>query len=140
MGPSRASESDGVFGGQPVNQILRQYDGLGNLTAEYEEHRGWVTASTPKVQYVYDTSTSNNYSRLKEIIYPDGRGLDYIYNYGLDDSISREKSKGSLSFFRKIKGVTFLFHKGWRCFCGDASRRGWPAKATSRLMVVKATT
>jgi hypothetical protein len=74
-----------------VNQILRQYDGPGNLTAEFEEHRGMVTSMAPKVLYQYATDFSNNYSRLSDIVYPDGRKLHYTYGSlsGLNDAISR---------------------------------------------------
>src|SRR5262249_35832294 len=44
-------------GGTPVNQVQRQYNGLGQLTAEYQAHGGAVVIGganpTPVVQYAY---------------------------------------------------------------------------------------
>ena len=74
-----------------VNQIQRGYNGLGQLTIEYQEHAGQVnTGSSLKVQYAYSLMANGaNHSRLTQIVYPNGRTLDYVYNAGLDDSISR---------------------------------------------------
>ena len=71
-----------------VNQVQDAYNGYGQLLTEYQAHAGPViTATSPKVQYVYTQGT--NYSRLTAMIYPNTRQLDYVYNSGLDSTISR---------------------------------------------------
>jgi RHS repeat-associated protein len=82
---------DAASGGSVVNQVLRQFNGLGQLTAEYQNVGGAVdTSTTPAVQYAYDATTG----RLTSVTYPSGYVLDY--NYGssgsLDDTISRLSS------------------------------------------------
>lgn len=71
------------------NQVVRVYNGFGQLSEEYQAHRGAVDpAATPSVQYIYDTS--NNASRLDHLIYPDGQTIEYGYQgSGLDNAISR---------------------------------------------------
>lgn len=85
---------DAASGGNVVNQVLREFNGLGQMTAEYQEHGGAVNTSTsPKVQYTFsEMSGGDNHSRLTSIVYPNGRVLDYNYASGIDDSISRLSS------------------------------------------------
>jgi RHS repeat-associated protein len=82
---------DAASGGNIVNQVQRSFNGLGQLTTEYQEHSGAVNTSTSlKVQYAYSEMTGGaNHSRLVSMTYPDGRVLGYNYATGLDDSISR---------------------------------------------------
>ncbi|MBL8797111.1 MAG: hypothetical protein JNM56_24635 [Planctomycetia bacterium] len=77
-----------------VNQVLREFNGFGQLITEYQEHGSAVNTSTsPKVQYTYsEMSGGASHSRLTSIIYPNGRVLSYNYASGLDDSISRLSS------------------------------------------------
>jgi hypothetical protein len=43
---------DATSGGNVVNEVQREFDGLGNLTTEYQATSGSVNTSTsPKVQY-----------------------------------------------------------------------------------------
>jgi hypothetical protein len=45
---------DSASGGTIVNQVQRAFNGLGQLTTEYQSHAGAVnTSTTPKVQYSY---------------------------------------------------------------------------------------
>ena len=44
---------DAATGGTIVNQIQRAFNGLGQLTSEWQEHGGAVSGSSPRVQYVY---------------------------------------------------------------------------------------
>ncbi|VTR96655.1 rhs repeat-associated core domain-containing protein : YD repeat protein OS=Isosphaera pallida (strain ATCC 43644 / DSM 9630 / IS1B) GN=Isop_2419 PE=4 SV=1 [Gemmata massiliana] len=45
-------------GGSVVNQIQRAYNGLGQLTTEWQSHSGAVnTSSSPSVQYTYSEMT-----------------------------------------------------------------------------------
>ena len=74
-----------------VNQVLDVYNGLGQLTAEYQEQAGAVNTSTSaEVQYAYtEMAGGQNNSRLTSMTYPNGRVLDFVYNSGLDNAISR---------------------------------------------------
>ena len=82
---------DASTGGSIVNQVLRQYNGLGQLTAEYLiAFRRVVIGTTPAVQYAYtEMSGDQNNSRLTSITYPSGYVLYYDYATGLDNGISR---------------------------------------------------
>ncbi len=62
-------------GGTIVNQVEDVYNGLGQLTGEYQEQNGAVnTSTTPEVQYAYtEMSGGQNNSRLTQMIYPNGR-------------------------------------------------------------------
>src|SRR5262249_23738034 len=84
---------DAASGGYIVNQVKREYNGLGQLTAEYQAHSGAVTTGTPKVQYAYSEMAGGaNHSRLTSITYPNGRVLNYNYATGIDTAISRLSS------------------------------------------------
>jgi RHS repeat-associated protein len=74
-----------------VNQVQDVYNGLGQLTGEYQSHSGAVnTSSTPQVQYAYvEMAGGANNSRLTSITYPNGRVLNYNYATGVDNTISR---------------------------------------------------
>jgi hypothetical protein len=82
---------DAASGGNIVNQVQQVYNGLGQLITEYQSSSGAVnTSTTPKVQYAYtEMAGGANHSRPITITYPNGRILNYNYNTGLDDSISR---------------------------------------------------
>jgi RHS repeat-associated protein len=81
-------------GGSIVNQVEDLYNGLGQLTTEYQSHAGGVNPnSTPSVQYAYTLMAGGaNNSRLTSITYPNGRVIAYNYNTGLDSNISRLSS------------------------------------------------
>jgi YD repeat-containing protein len=85
-------------GGSIVSQVQRQFNGLGQLTAEFQAHGGAVDpAGTPQVQYGYrEMAGGANDSRPLSLTYPDGlsagapaRVLSYNYASGLDDRLSR---------------------------------------------------
>jgi RHS repeat-associated protein len=92
--PYLVTSYDAASGGNIVNQVQRTYNGLGQLTAEYQSHSGAVnTSTTPEVQYAYsEMSGGANHSRLTSITYPNGYTLSYNYNTGLDSAISRLSS------------------------------------------------
>ncbi len=82
--------------GSVVNQVQRVYNGLGQLTAEYQAHAGAVnTGTTPKVQYEFTEMNggSSNHSRLLNVVYPNGRTIAFTSRdeegVDLDDRISR---------------------------------------------------
>jgi hypothetical protein len=85
---------DAASGRNVVNQVLRQFDGLGQLAAEYQSHAGAVdTATTPAVRYGYSAMAGGaDHSRLTSVTYPDGYVLNYNYSSGLNDGISRLSS------------------------------------------------
>lgn len=97
--PFRTTSFDAASGGNIVNQIQRAYNGLGQLTAEYQANNGAVnTTTTPKVQYAYsEMANGANHSRLTSMTYPNGHMLNYNYiagtgASGIDDRISRLSS------------------------------------------------
>jgi RHS repeat-associated protein len=72
------------------NQSRELYNGYGQLIQQYQEYAGAVnTSSSASIQYTYSQPSGTNYSRLTAMTYPNGRVLDYGYNTGLDDTISR---------------------------------------------------
>src|SRR5262249_6590639 len=82
-------------GQMPKNQVQRSYNGLSQLTNEYQAHSGLgTTSTTAQVQYSYDVMASGNESRLVTMTYPTtSRVLTYNYNgTTLDNSISRVTS------------------------------------------------
>jgi RHS repeat-associated protein len=90
---------DATSGVNVVNQTQQIYNGLGQLITEYQSHSGAVnTATTPSVQYAYsEMSDGANHSRLVSMTYPNGRVLNYNYDAGLDDRISRLSSESDSS-------------------------------------------
>jgi RHS repeat-associated protein len=85
---------DAPSGGNIVNQVQESFDGLGQLTADYQAHAGAVnTSSTPSVQYGYTEMAGGvNNSRQTTLTYPNGRVINYNYATGLADRISRLSS------------------------------------------------
>jgi YD repeat-containing protein len=90
----QSTSYDAASSGTIVNQIQRGYNGLGQLTVEYQAVSGAVNTSTsPKVQYAYSEMPSGaNHSRLTSITYPNGRVITYNYASGLASNISRLSS------------------------------------------------
>ena len=77
----------------PVSQVQDSFNGLGQLTAEYQSPAGrrhHRPDATPSVQYTYaGPSSTQNYSRLTTLTYPNSRILHDVYNGGLDAAVSR---------------------------------------------------
>jgi RHS repeat-associated protein len=93
--PYLVTSYDAASGGSVVNQVQRAYNGLGQLTQEWQATSGTVnTSTTPSVQYGYSFAPagSTNHSRLTSITYPNGRVVTYNYATGLADAISRLSS------------------------------------------------
>ena len=79
-----------------ANQVQDVYNGLGQLTGEYQSHSGAVNtgstgsppaSTTPEVQYGYSDPSLG--SRQTSMTYPNGRVLNTVYNTGLDTAIGR---------------------------------------------------
>jgi RHS repeat-associated protein len=82
-------------GGTVINQIKRDYNGFGQITAEWQSHSGTVTGSTPKVSYAY--AGGDKGGRLTSITYPNSSTINTVtYAYGtgggLNDVIGRLES------------------------------------------------
>ena len=76
--------------GTPVNRVQDAYNGYGQLVQQYQNDSGAVnTSTTPSIQYGYSQPSGANYSRLTSVTYPNGRVLNYVYNSGIDTTISR---------------------------------------------------
>jgi len=99
--PFRITSYDAATGGNIVNQVQRAYNGLGQLTQEWQSHSGAVViGTTPSVQYGYSLMAGGaNHSRLTSITYPNGKVLTYNYGTagGLNDVISRLSSLSDTS-------------------------------------------
>ncbi|MFO0935124.1 MAG: RHS repeat-associated core domain-containing protein [Gemmataceae bacterium] len=82
---------DATTGGSIVNQVQRSFNGLGQMTTEWQAHGAAVNTSTsPKVQYAYsEMAGGTNHSRPASMTYPNGRVISFNYGIALDDSISR---------------------------------------------------
>lgn len=112
-----------------VNQLQRVYNGLGQLTREYQAVSGAVnTGSTPYVEYTYSNTEGDtvNHSRLKSIKYPNGRivryeygATGYVLGSDVNDSISRlsflaDDSSGSIGTyleFYEYLGLNFIVNR-----------------------------
>jgi RHS repeat-associated protein len=87
--PYQQTSYSNAAGTTVVNQVQDVYNGLQQLTTEYQEQSGAVSTSTSlNVQYAYSSILSG--SLLNEMIYPNGRILHYGYdNSTLDTAIGR---------------------------------------------------
>jgi YD repeat-containing protein len=92
--PYLVTSYSATSGGSIVDQVERTFNGLGQMTTDYQAVGGAVNISTsPKVQYAYmEMAGGVNNSRLTSITYPSGYVLTYNYSSGLNDSISRLSS------------------------------------------------
>ena len=76
-------DSAAVGGGSVVNEVVFEYNDLGMLDKEYQEHEGAKDASTLYVQYNYDESASGGEFtkglRPSSVRYPNGRLVHYTY-------------------------------------------------------------
>ncbi|MFO0848770.1 MAG: hypothetical protein U0871_09480 [Gemmataceae bacterium] len=76
---------DAASSGSIVNQVQRDFNGLGQLTSEWQSHSGAVGGGTPRVQYTYtEMAGGANHSRLTSMTYPNGRVVNYVYSSGLN--------------------------------------------------------
>ena len=91
--PSLVTTYTAASGGSVVNQVKWDYNGLGQLTADWQSHSGAVTGSTPKVAYAYsEMGGGANHSRPTSVTYPSGYVLTTNYASGLAATISRLSS------------------------------------------------
>ena len=88
-------DSAAVGGGSVVNEVVFEYNDLGMLAKEHQEHEGAKDASTLYVQYNYDeTASGGEFSkglRLSSMRYPNGRLVHYTYGSsgGDGDNLNR---------------------------------------------------
>ena len=81
---------DAAEGGAVVNEVRRDYNGLGQLVRAWQSHAGSVDmATTQFVQYTYTEALSGNHSRLVSMTYPSGYEVSYGFGSGVDEAISR---------------------------------------------------
>ena len=79
LGSLRAATSLDADGGV-LNQVLREYDDLGRLSAEHQSHGGAVAPGTsPAIGYQYAPLTAGA-DRLAGLVYPDGRVVGREYD------------------------------------------------------------
>ena len=96
-----------IAGEEVVNDVQNVYNGFRQLVTQYQEHDGAVNTSTsPSVQYTYADGSANTVRRTG-IIYPNGRTLNFIYNSGDDDSLSRMSALGDSSY-SPLAAYTYL--------------------------------
>ncbi len=95
-----------------LNQVEDVYNGLGQLTNQYQADGGSVNTSTsPDANYSYGAITTG--SRLLQMTYPNGRILHYGYNNStLDNAIGRvdylADDNGSGSAGQMLEEYTYL--------------------------------
>ena len=98
---------DSASGGSVLNQVERDYNGLGQVTKEWQEHSGAVTSSSANVQYTYsEMSGGANHSPLTSVTYASGYVVNYNYGSGLDSTISRLTSLSDSS--NTLESYTYL--------------------------------
>jgi RHS repeat-associated protein len=78
-----------VDSGSLINQVLKTFNGFGQLAIEQQSISGGVGAGTPTIVYSYEVS--NNSSRRVQIMYPNGRFIGYSYGStgSIDDLTNR---------------------------------------------------
>jgi hypothetical protein len=90
MQSSYDSNSTSLSSGEIVSQVKDIYNGFGQLIAQYQAYSGPVsTHPSEEVQYVYGPASTG--SRLIQMVYPNGRILDYGY-----DDTSLPNGQGAL--------------------------------------------
>src|SRR5690606_37955853 len=92
-----------------VNQVLRKYNGFGQLVTEYQAHDGAVnTGSSPKVQYTYATEAKG--ARLTGMVDPNGRAVNYSYGTAgqVNDRISRLNALIDNDGTTTLEGFSYL--------------------------------
>ena len=68
-----------------VNQVKQEYNVFGQLIADWQQHDGVVTATSPYVRCSYSDGIEGQV-RLTAMTYPNGRLLHFGYAAGADDS------------------------------------------------------
>ncbi|MCU0704044.1 MAG: hypothetical protein MUF18_08720, partial [Fimbriiglobus sp.] len=113
-----------------MTQTQRQFNGLGQLTTEWQSRGAAVNTSTsPKVQYGYSTLGSSNHSRLTSITYPSGYVLTHNYASGINDGISRLSSLSDPS--GTVESYDYLG-------LGTVVKRGHPLSGVDQSFILKA--
>jgi YD repeat-containing protein len=96
--PYLVTTYDAASSGSIVTQVQRAFNGLGQLTQEWQSHSGAVnTTTTPSAQYAFSTLDSSNRSRLTSVTYPSGYVLTHNYASGINNDVSRLSSLSDAS-------------------------------------------
>lgn len=74
-----------VGSGSVVNQVIKEYDAFGQLTADIQSYSGAADSSTPRVAYAYADDSANT-TRRTTVTYPSGQVINI--GYGDAGSIS----------------------------------------------------
>ena len=87
--------------GTVTSQVRRDYDGLGNLVSEWQDHAHEVITAgdTPSARVRYDYASGTQW--LDKMIYPDGRELRYGY-----DGSPLDTAIGRVSYIADLAGTT----------------------------------
>ena len=80
--------------GNIQNQVAFEYDGFGQLTADFQSHDGPADANSPRVAYAYEDGSQLNTHRRKSMTYPNGQKVHWQYGIenGIDQALSRVSS------------------------------------------------
>ncbi len=120
---------DAASGGSIVTQTQRAFNGLGQLTREWQSRGAAVNTSTsPSVQYAYSTLDASNRSRLTSVTYPSGYVLTYNYASGINGDVSR------LSSLTDASGTVETYDYLGR---GTVVKRGHPLSGVDQTFVLQ---
>jgi RHS repeat-associated protein len=111
LGRKKLTSFTDTSGNNVANQIWDTFDGLGQLTKEYQEHSGLAGTNSAAVSYAFtEMAGGANNSRPTSITYPDGRLITLDYNPSLDDAISRISAigEGAGTNHAVIEGYSYL--------------------------------
>src|SRR5690606_2335024 len=97
---SIANNGGGSYTTSLIGQTAYEYDGLGNLTKEYQAHGSLVQSGTPCIEYTWQFApestfqAGSNYSRLGSMKYPQWVGFSrqrtLQFTHGVAGSIDDE--------------------------------------------------
>lgn len=91
----KVTSKSAVTRGTTLNEVVREYDALGLLYQEYQEHEGAQDGSTLYVEYAYDDANDGGEltkgMRPESVKYPNGRQIYTTYGISesADDNLNR---------------------------------------------------
>jgi hypothetical protein len=82
-----ATSFSAATGGAVTDQVVRTFNGYGQVAAEWQSHTGaFDPVTTPRVHHFYSNLAGGNESRLTRLMYPSGFNVDSTYTSGSPDS------------------------------------------------------